>query len=108
MNDKFTTFEKLMEHYKAKWNYDKYIHPDYDKYLPYPKHDDYEKYDTYNPYFQQTPQDITYEFEKLIQRMKEEESTDTKWREALDKMPIGFIEKYLRKKKLANIKQEEE
>lgn len=103
MNEKYTSLEDLMN---SPYIYDKY---DFNKI----KDKDYEwyQYKQYltqiNPYKEKEYTKIDLS-EELIRKFMKNQDPKIEWRNALDKMPIGFIEKYLRKKKLANIKPEEE
>lgn len=103
MNEKYTSLEELMNTpYKFdKYDFNKYKDYTYDKYIK-----DYDR--PYNPFKEEKRTITQAEYEDMIRRFMKMKPKEDTWREELDNMPIGFIEKYLRKKKLANIKQEEE
>jgi len=44
---------------------------------------------------------------KYIRKQQIKHEEEEEWHKFLDKMPIGFIEKYVHKKKLNNIKKED-
>jgi hypothetical protein len=92
MNEKYTTLEELVKQQYTQ------IYGDYKKYNDYDKYGE-DKYDVTDY------SELLRKFQEY--KLKPEDPAIT-WRKALDNMPIGFIEKYLRKKKLANIKQEED
>lgn len=104
MDEKYNTLSDLMN---SSFIFDKY--KDYNKYKDY----DWDQYKQSpyiaSPYTKKEPTKFDLsEYEKLIQKFMEKPvDPEIAWREALEKMPIGFIEKFLRKKKLANIKPEE-